>query len=73
MTQDFEAMLREACTKEGTHFFCVLTTDKGETFRISHNFHELPAIVEYPDGCRRYRVEDMTQLVSTLEFDEPDK
>lgn len=73
MTQDYEQALREACQQEGAHFLCVLTTDRGQTFRITHNFHDLPQIVDYPDGCRRPRCEDMAQLVSTLTFAQPDE
>lgn len=70
MTLDFLQDFKESCSREGVHYLVVYTHDKGENFRFDHNMNLLPEFVDYPDGCRRTRSEDMVDLIQNIPFKE---
>lgn len=72
MTQDYLQDFKEACQREGVHYFVVFTRDCGESFHFVHNLNLLPPKVHYPDGCVRTRDEDMQQFISTIAFSDPE-
>lgn len=72
MTLDFLQDFKEACAREGVHYLVIFSTDKAESFHYHHNMDELPPYVDYPDGCRRTRMEDVRQLVETINFSPED-
>jgi len=68
MTQDFLDDFIQACEREGVSYFVVYSTDQCKNMRYAHNLNKLPPLVDYPDGCRRTRTEDMMDLVASISF-----